>query len=115
MLEWNVYVENWENGCIEIENIFDHGYFLADLKKDAKKLHVREDRPEEKEFFLDRLKRNLHYYFWSKCEWEIILTSWPPGKPGFHDEKVDVCEQVMNNWHVFSEYVWAHRGELKKK
>ena len=115
MLEWNVYYASWNGNCIKTMNIFEGGSFVEDLKKDAKKLHIREDRPDEKKWFLERLRRNIQYYFWSKCEWEIVMTSWPSGKKGFKDEKIDVYDQVMMNWHVFSEYVWQNRKELKKK
>lgn len=45
------------------------------------------------------------YYFWSKCEWEIILSDFPPSKK-FQEKKVDVYEQVMLNWDIFINYVW---------
>lgn len=114
MLEWNVYVENFNGRKIEKHNVFNHWSLMEDLRKDAKKLHVRE-RPEEKEWFLERLRRHIQYYYWSKCEWEIIITSWPPDKMNFKDEKVDVYDQVMLNWDKFSEYVWQNRKELRKK
>ena len=114
MLEWNVYVENFNGRKIEVHNVFNHCGLMEDLAKDMKKVHVREDRPEEKKWFLERLRRHLMYYYWSKCEWEIIITSWPPVKEGFKDEKVDVYDQLLLNWPAFAEYVWNNRKELKK-
>ena len=114
MLEWNVYYESWNDRKIKSFNIFNHGRFLEDLKKAAKKVHIREDIPIEKQMFLDQMRRDLQYYFWSKCEWELVLASWV-GREGTEDIKIDVFDQVMLNWPVFSEYVWQNRKELRKK
>ena len=114
MLEWNVYVSHFNSGQIKPYNIFDHGFFLRDLQKAAEKVHVREDIPEEKEAFLETLKRDLMYWYWSKCEWEIIISHWV-GRTDAKDIKVDVYDQVMLNWDIFCEYVWANRRELKRK
>lgn len=36
------------------------------------------------------------YMFWSKCEYETILSSWPPRENG-NTHKMDVHEQLMMN------------------
>lgn len=113
MLKWMVYYEDWNGKKIEPFNVFRHGGFLNDLRKAAKKVHVREDIKEEKEWFLDQLRRSLGYYYWSKCEWELVLTPWVC-REGVKDVKIDVYSQVMMNWEVFSEYVWKNRKELRK-
>ena len=64
--------------------------------------------------FATQLKKDLMYYFWSKCEWEIILTSWPPNN-NFNDKKIDVFDQINLNWERFVEYIWANKHELKTK
>lgn len=51
------------------------------------------------------------YYFWSKCEWEIIISGWPP-RDDFNDAKIDVYDQVKLNWDKFVDYTWDHRKEL---
>lgn len=108
MLTWNVYVENVNKRCIETHNIFDHTKLVEDLKK------ARKQFKDDKAGFIEQLRRELMYYYWSKCEWEVIITSWPPTRPeyGFEDMKIDVYEQVRLNWDIFSEYVWEHRKEL---
>ena len=52
------------------------------------------------------------YYFWSKCEWEIILSDWPPSDT-FCKEKIDVFDQVMLNWDIFVDYIWNNRQYIK--
>lgn len=115
MLEWFVYYENVNQRMITTHNIFNHWGFREDLQKALKKVHVMEDRPEERKEFLETVKRSLMYWYWSKCEWEIILTSWPPDKKNFKDEKIDVYDQILINWYVFSDYIWSHRRELKRE
>ena len=150
MLCWNVYVSNFNRKEIEVYNIFDHGSFYDDCVKAKKKFK------DDKEGFANEVRISLHYYFWSKCEWEIILGHWPSGefydmrksmkmgelKEALHyekmprpwinedtkvtvqvfpnnlqdrDRKIDVCEQVMNNWDIFIDWLWDHRKELKAR
>ena len=105
-LVWNVYVDDFNGKKIQVYNIFRHGYFYDDLKKTAKK--YKEDRVR----FEEEVRRDLMYYFWSKCEWEIILSGWP-AHDNFEEEKVDVYSQVMLNWEVFINYLWENRSDIK--
>lgn len=105
-LIWNVYIENINKRCIEIHNIFNHYMFMQDLRE------IYSELKDDKENFLYRVKRSLMYYYWSKCEWEIILSDWPPSEH-FNEMKISAYDQVMNNWHIFSEYIWENRDKLK--
>lgn len=105
MLEWYVYYGNWNAGQIERYNIFEHSGFYESCVKAVEELG---DNPSE---LMERVLEELLYYFWCKCEWEIVLSSWPENKR-FKDEKIDVYGQVIMNWHVFIEYFLAHKDEL---
>ena len=109
MLEWNVYKEDFNSKCIKIFNVFDHHNFIRDLQKIHKKYKKKDD-------FCKELRKILLYYFWSKCEYEIILSDWPPSKEerGFKKEKVSIYDQIENNWNIFADYVWDNRKEIKK-
>ena len=125
-----MYYHNFNGKSIEKFNIFDHGRFLEDVKKDLKKY-------ADKEEFSERLRGHLFYYYGSKCEWEVVITSWVPHitiselnrlneerertlkeynrepyslyvNPDV-GEKIDVYEQVMLNWNLFVDYVWSHK------
>ena len=125
-----MYYHNFNGRSIEKFNIFDHGRFLEDVKKDLKKY-------ADKEEFSERLRGHLFYYYGSKCEWEVVITSWVPHitiselnrlneerektlkeynrepyslyvNPDV-GEKQDVYEQVMLNWDLFVDYVWSHK------
>lgn len=104
MMEWNVVRDDMNTRQFKPFNIFNHYYFFEDCKKEYKK------HKNNKEEFLSRVKRCLQYYFWSKCEWELILSPWPPRDEP--QKKVDAFGQVMLNWDRFSEYIWDHRKEL---
>lgn len=111
MLEWLVYNEDFNSKKIREFNIFSHGRFFEDCRKNVKK------HKDDKEAFVEQLRRDLMYYFWSKCEYEIILTSLFT-RDDFHDRKIDVYDQVFQHWNVFSDWVWEHRDEFdgrKKK
>ena len=157
MLCWNVYISDYNRGEIKIYNIFNHHSFYETCVKLKKKFK------DNKEEFAKEVRSWLMYFFWSKCEWEIVLQHWPSGelyelregmkigelcdalnehgipypKPGewnnrtnadrevtikvfpvdnrFRDKKIDVFDQVTNNWDVFIDYLWDHRKELKAR
>ena len=129
-LEWNVYVHDFNKKEIKIFNIFNHGRFLEDVVKDLKKYTIKEE-------FAEKLRGNLFYYYGSKCEWEVVITSWVPHitiselnrlneerektlkkynrepyslyvNPDV-SKKVCVYSQVMLNWDLFVDYVWSHK------
>ena len=129
---WNVYVERTNTNKIEPYNIFNHAGFKKQIEEAFALCKTKEE-------FAERLKIELRYYFWSKCEWEIVLTDWPThvsyeevkrlnqdvlkhveqwGKKPYavtvnlpKGEKVDVYDQVMLNWEVFLDYVWNCRNK----
>lgn len=106
MLEWNVYVSDFNGKKIDTDNIFDHAGFVRDCQESYKK------HKDDKDAFLEAVRRSLMYYYWSKCEWEIIISHWPP-RENAHDEKIDVYDQIMLNWPQFSEYIWNNKEEFK--
>ena len=108
MLEWNVYVGNFNAKKIETHNVFHHTRFTEDCHKAAKKFK------DDKAAFAEEVRRSLMYYYWSKCEWEVVIEHWPPVQR-FQSTKVDVYSQVMLNWDRFIDYLWENRKELEKK
>ena len=135
-LEWNVYTHDFNGKKIKVFNIFNHGRFLEDVKKDLKKCEAKEE-------FAEKLRGHLFYYYGSKCEWEVVITSWTPHitiselnrlnaerdralkehnrepyslyvNPDVA-EKVDVYSQVLLNWDVFVEYVWSHKRRKRNE
>lgn len=106
MLEWNVLYEDWNTREITSFNIFNHSGFYNDCKRYA------DEYKDDKWKFAKEVRNSLMYYFWSKCEWEVIVSSWPPIKE-FKDKKISVFDQVDMNWNIFIEYLWEHKGEQR--
>lgn len=97
---WNVYVEDMNGRKIEKFNVFHHSRFMDDIKKAYK------DYKDDYEKFCESVKSDLMYYYWSKCEWEVIISEWPPSSRDPVEVKVDVYDQVMMNWDKFIKYTW---------
>ena len=104
-LVWNVVYHDINADRIKVYNIFKHGGFMENLQKHYKK-------HKTKDAFAEALRRSLMYYFWSKCEWEVLISPWCGSKKD-KAIKVDVYWQVMNNWEIFLDYVWysKHKAE----
>ena len=111
--EWYVYVDNSNKRTIEKFNVFHSHNFLDGCKQAFKKYR----KPEELNKLKDEIKSLAMYSFWSKCEYEIIITSWPPANPklNFKDIKVDVYDQLMLNWDSFITYTIGHRAYFLRK
>lgn len=105
-LTWNVIYHDYNRNEITTYNIFQHGSFVEDIRKHYKKCKTKEE-------FAKNLKSSLMYYFWSKCEWEILISPWC-GSRRTEPIKVDVYWQVMNNWDLFLDYVWSHKARSRK-
>jgi len=99
------YVEKFTRDGFEPYNVFSHWRFLEDTQENLKK------NKDDKAAFEERLKLDAMYYFWSKCEWEIIVSAWPPNE-NVPEEKIDVYDQLKMNWNIFVDYVWNHRKEI---
>lgn len=105
-MEWNVYTYDFNKNEIERYNIFWHGSFVEYVKNHIKKY-------KNKDEFADRLKSELQYYFWSKCEWELIievtedsrifLVPWV-GCRNTEGAKIDVTDDTDFDWRSFAEY-----------
>lgn len=135
-LEWNVFRHDVNNKKIVTFNIFDHWKFNEDVQKSLKKF-------KDKDEFAEHLRRDLMYYFWSKYEHEVVITSFPTyitmseldslnEERALHKEKwgrdlvrinvnpdtgakIDIYTQVMNNFDIFVDYVWNSKKRRKKK
>lgn len=131
-LVWNVIMER--NNRVEVYNILSHPTLTNTIKESRNKYSLFKD-------FADSIRGTLMYLTWSKCEWEIIVTSWPTfvendeldrmikereehkekwGKSTIRsgvnlsvEKKIDVFTQVMLNWDAFIDYVWVHRNDFK--
>ena len=103
-LEWNVYIEDPNAKSFRKYNALSgYGdYFIKEY------IHTKGN----KEKFLERVRLIMQSRYWSRCEYELILTGWPNANI---QEKIDVYDQLMMNWYHFSEYVWKWtKREVKR-
>lgn len=105
-MKWNVYYHDVNSQEIKIFNIFNHSSFSQDVEKYLK-MH------KDKDEFAKKLKSSLMYYFWSRSEYEIIISPWCGGR-NTKDIKIDVYDQVINNWDIFVDYVFNNKN-IKNK
>lgn len=133
-LEWNVYISAFNGDEIKTYNIFNHTRFMEDVKKYLKKCKAKEE-------FVEEFKKSLMWCFWSKCEWETVVTSFSPridkneldrlnneykerlkeyGREPYSlyvnptkRKKIDVYDQCMLNFDILVDYVWKSKGGNK--
>ena len=129
-LKYFVYKQDFNNKEIVKYNIFDNDSLCNEIIKYRKQF---KDNFQE---FSEAVRKLLMYRFWSKSEYEIILTSWPPyveneeidrliTERNEHNrkypntfkrnstrltvaEKIDIYDQIMLNWDIFINYVWEN-------
>jgi len=107
-LNWNVFRRNPNLKQIETYNIFEHNGFLVDCMNYAIEYKDNTDQ------FIEEVRKSLLYYFWSKCEWELVLSAWPDSN-AVEKTKIDVYDQVMMNWEQFSTYLIENMDLLQSK
>ena len=104
-MKWDVFYYNINRNKIETFNIFDHWVFCDYSKKAIKKYKTKEE-------FAEQLKSELQFYFWSKCEWELIIEITEDNriflKPwcGCREPekvKIDVTNDTSFDWRSFAE------------
>lgn len=66
------------------------------------------NKPETLEEFKDFVKNQSMYRWWSRCEYEIILESWPNTNV---NEKWDVHRQVMMNIDIITSILMDNVNE----
>ena len=97
-MEWNVYITNINTNKVEVYNVFNHHSFKEDCDK------AWEEYGHSFDEFEKRIREIARYYFWSKCEWEIIISDFPHSEK-FREAKIDVYHQLLMNWDVFVSYI----------
>lgn len=87
------YVINENINAKEFEKYDVMPYFINCYKEARKKKKQPKTFDEFKEF----VKSNSMYMYWSRCQYEIVLTDWPSQS---RSKKIDIHWQLMMNWDV---------------
>ena len=92
-------VISWNFNHDDIE-YYDIMPVLIDSNKKIKK---NKPKPfdEIKEFIINESR----YRFWSRCEYEVIITGWPKQK---REVKIDIFNQIMENIDVITTHFISH-------
>lgn len=135
-LVWNVIVENNRN--IEQRNVFNYNWpFRARIYRAYRDF---EDNFDE---FSKAVKEALMHEYWSRTEYEIIISPWPShidenelkrlnqelkeNKARYSNStynfvhpnipgsvKIDIYEQILMNWSNFINYLWTNKHYIKE-
>lgn len=136
-LTWYIINYDFNSRKIEAVNLFEYNWVFLKSLLEAKKKY--------KDSFIDfaeEVRSALQHEFWSRCEYETIITSWPPhidseeldrlneernkklieGYSVYRQNvnldvsyKIDIYTQVMMNWDRFIEYVWNNKQLITAK
>lgn len=96
-LEWNVFYADFNTKQVRVVNVFNHMCFFDAVSTLLNSCSSKQD-------FSIKLDAVARRYFWSKCEYELILDSFP--ERGI-DTKIDVYAQLRLNWDAFVNYLWC--------
>ena len=92
-------VISWDFNSDNID-YYDIMPFLIDSYKKIKK-NKPKTFDEIKEFIINESR----YRFWSRCEYEVIITGWPKQK---REVKIDIFDQIMKNIDVITTHFMSH-------
>lgn len=103
-MKWNVFYFDINKQKIDKFNIFEHCSFVKYIEKHLKKCKTKEE-------FAEHLKSELIYFFWSKCEWELVieitednrifLNPWVGCKEP-DKVRIDVTDDTSLDWKSFA-------------
>lgn len=106
-MEWYVYRHDSNKGKIVKYNVINTGV-INHLIERLNQIKKEKGRWNYDDFTVAAMQI-YRYYYWGKCEHEIIIKEWV-GKEA--EEKVDVFDQLMLNWDIFVDHLYDYVIEL---
>ena len=100
-MRWEVKYHNFNRDEIETINILR---YAEDIIKELKK------KSTSKEEFDELLNRVMMWAYWSKCEWEIIITKYDdriylsPWGVSRSNHTIDVTDDSSFDWKAFADF-----------
>ena len=107
MLEYYVFRRDFNRNRLEQLNIFSY------VTPEKIKQGIDERQITNRKDFKNFLKTEFMYYFWAKCEHEVIVNSFPyleDEKVGDNGIKIDVWYQIEPNLDLIVDYVIEKLG-----
>ena len=102
MLEYYVFRRDFNRNRLEQVNIFS--YVTPEKIRNG----IKERNIKTKDKFKEFLKGQFMYYFWAKCEHEVVINSFPyleDEKVGDNGIKIDIWYQIEPNLDLIVDYV----------
>ena len=93
MVEYRVVIWNFSTDRVEHYDIMPYLYRRLEEKRKKRQITLKDLTLEKLKEFIDTESK---YQFWARCEYEVILSSWPPRVNG-RRHKMDVYEQIHMN------------------
>lgn len=93
MIEYRVILWNVNTDRVEHYDIMPYLYRRLEEKRKKRQITLKDLTLEKLKEFIDNESK---YQFWARCQYEVILSSWPPRENG-HRHKMDVYEQIHMN------------------
>ena len=93
MIEYKVITWNFNTDRMEHYDIMPYLYRRLEEKRKKRQIALKDLTLERLKEFIDIESR---YQFWARCQYEVILSSWPLKENG-HKHKMDVYEQIHMN------------------
>lgn len=106
-LEWNVLRYNINAKQIQVFNIFHHTGFLKDVVSTVKKYGC------DKEMVDVKIRSDAMYHFWSRSEYEVIVTPFSGNVDMSSTSKIDIYYQLCLNWRRLIDYIYDHKDILE--
>lgn len=103
-MKWYVYFHDFNKNELIKWNIFNNWKFKEYVEE---LLRTKNDKNE----FCEKLKNELMYFFWSKCQYEIVISSLDFGSKDTVSKKIDIYNQVMLNFDRFADYIWSFKED----
>lgn len=91
MKQFNVIIYDINRKKFKPYNVMD--FFVDEYNEEKSK-------PKTFDEFKEFVERKSMWMFWSRCEYEIILSDWPPSGV---EEKWDIYRQIMMNIDIVTE------------
>jgi hypothetical protein len=102
-MRWNVMLFDYNQGKTAPYNVFNNASFSRDVQ------YILEHSNGSREVSV-ALDRAALYSFSHRCEYEFIVSSWPPSR---REEKISVYDQLKANWDRFVDYVLNYQENTK--
>lgn len=93
MVEYRVITWDFSTDRVEYYDIMPYLYRKLEEKIKKRQIVLKDLTFEKLKKFIDDESK---YQFWARCQYEVILSSWPPRENG-RKHKMDVYEQIHMN------------------